>query len=294
MLENAGLHRIEVPGQPFAKDPAGEGGVATQFAAMIAKAGLETRYALLAGFEGSRARGITGIRAVLVDATGRIVWSEHQQAGEAAFDAAKPREPMSCCVLLVERLRAPLGYTGNPFREGGSGPWARHWEAKSERPDRDELAAMSRRREALESFAGKPTVLVYPARIGEVYDAGSADRIAEQINARGRMVATSVAAPLTFKVTPSSNELKVLWTGARSLKALVAEAKPEADYVLVGDFALGAHKAHAVHWYLLEADGDWVIVDFQNDHHRDFQALDPRTREDCCRLVVTRLAALLE
>ena len=34
---------------------------------------------------------------------------------------------------------------------------------------------------------------------------------------------------------------------------------------------------------------DWAIVDFQNDHHSEFQSINSTTTDDCGRLVVKRL-----
>jgi hypothetical protein len=291
MLENAGLTEIEVSAKPFTGNPDAEEGPAAQFGAMIGGAGLETDTALLAAFEGSPAEGVDAVRSVLVDRNGAVLWEDVQTPDDKAFKEVKPSNPMSCCVLLVTRLKDPLAYTEDPFQPAtGDGPWARHWEAKSERPDRKELNAMRDRLAAMRAREGTPTVLVYPARVGDDYCAQSARTLAEQINARGAMKATPVEQPIAFKATPSSNEQKVLWTGARSVKDLVKNARPDADYVLVADYMIGQHEAHAVHWYLLEADGDWVVVDFQNSHHRDFKTAHPKTRDDCCRLVITRMA----
>ena len=45
----------------------------------------------------------------------------------------------------------------------------------------------------------------------------------------------------------------------------------------------------AVHWILCDQRGDWVMVDFQNSHHGDFQELTPESVEDCLELVKVRL-----
>jgi hypothetical protein len=45
----------------------------------------------------------------------------------------------------------------------------------------------------------------------------------------------------------------------------------------------------AVHWILCDQQGDWVMVDYQNSHHSDFQAIDPDSVEDCLELVKVRL-----
>ncbi len=39
--------------------------------------------------------------------------------------------------------------------------------------------------------------------------------------------------------------------------------------------------------------GDWVIVDLQNSHQKEFQRISPKNLEDCDRLVLERLKAKL-
>ena len=51
--------------------------------------------------------------------------------------------------------------------------------------------------------------------------------------------------------------------------------------------------AWAVHFVVCDREGEWVIVDFQNDHHGDFQSIDPKTPDDCGRLVAKRLQGYL-
>ena len=60
-----------------------------------------------------------------------------------------------------------------------------------------------------------------------------------------------------------------------------------ADYGL-RDATDGAQRAHHVHIILCNRAGDWVLVDFQNSHHADFQGIDPKTVDDCNQLVVLR------
>jgi hypothetical protein len=50
----------------------------------------------------------------------------------------------------------------------------------------------------------------------------------------------------------------------------------------------------AVHFVVCEKSGDWVLVDFQNSTHEDFQRISPKNVEDCDRLAVERLAKRLK
>jgi hypothetical protein len=49
-----------------------------------------------------------------------------------------------------------------------------------------------------------------------------------------------------------------------------------------------------VHFVVCEKSGDWVLVDFQNSTHEDFQRISPKSVEDCDRLAVERLADRLK
>jgi len=50
----------------------------------------------------------------------------------------------------------------------------------------------------------------------------------------------------------------------------------------------------AVHFVVCEKSGDWVLVDFQNNTHEDFQRIAPKSIEDCDRLAIERLAKRLK
>ena len=65
--------------------------------------------------------------------------------------------------------------------------------------------------------------------------------------------------------------------------------------ILLADYAISARSgtAHAVHTFVLDAAGEWVIVDFQNSHQPDFRRIRPASREDCSELAVVRVASYL-
>ncbi|MFH1999683.1 MAG: hypothetical protein ABIK28_08385, partial [Planctomycetota bacterium] len=52
--------------------------------------------------------------------------------------------------------------------------------------------------------------------------------------------------------------------------------------------------AGAVHFALCDRKGDWVIVDFQNNHHDDFNEVSPKSWKDCNALATIRLKGYLE
>ena len=71
---------------------------------------------------------------------------------------------------------------------------------------------------------------------------------------------------------------------------------PDADYVLLADYIVtaGSGDPSLVHTFLLESDGDWVIVDYQNSHHQDFDTIRPTSPEECCDLSALRLGRYLD
>jgi hypothetical protein len=55
-----------------------------------------------------------------------------------------------------------------------------------------------------------------------------------------------------------------------------------------------AKEAFAVHTFVFDRDGDFVIVDYQNSHHRDFRRIKPDSDENCLKLTAVRLASYLK
>ena len=300
LLERGGLEDVELGKTPFTPDPDATFDDQTQaFAAFAASQPMTTHYALYGAYLGTPRTGVDEIRCVLADADGTVAWSDRMTRDDDALKRAHPSDPMECSVLLVKRLRAPLAL-GDPTRaDAPEGKMAEYWRVKSMAPTKAEREQMEQRLSELRRSAPDVKVLVYPTRVGDEWDAEGARKLADRINAGGEagyFKAIPVDEPLEFRIKPSSNEQKVLWSGARSIRALVRERKPDADYVFVADEMISPRdgRVMAVHWYMLEADGDWVITDFQNSHHKDFKWIKPKSRDDCDALVVARLKGYLE
>ena len=90
------------------------------------------------------------------------------------------------------------------------------------------------------------------------------------------------------------DEQKVLWDTARAFRTFVRKNPPATEYALFADYGVFSpspdrSKVSHVHFIVCDRAGGWVIVDFQNSHHRDFQEIDPKSPEDCSRLLVKRL-----
>jgi hypothetical protein len=294
MLERGGLQHVELEAAAFAADQGQDFAAQAQaFGTFAAARGIATDYALLASFQGSPGR-VEAVNGAIVDKHGRVVWSDRQQKGSAAFDKAKPGLPMDCAVLLAQRLRAPL-HLADPFRAGA--PASRLEQRMNQQagmPPKAELEAMAVRLAALRK-AGRPGILVLPPRLGTDWSADAAKTLAAAIEKAGFAWAQAAEEPVRFAVQPSSNEQQVLWSAAKSIQEAVRAAPPGQQYLLFTDFLMESKdKAGAVHTFLLSPAGELVIVDYQNARHEDFQRLSPASAAACCELAAVRLRRCLE
>ncbi len=292
-LEQGGIEGMDAVPDVFTPAPdATFDELCGSFADFVRTRDLTTEYALYGAFVGGPRRGVDEIHAVLVDRAGTVVWSERQTGESSAMKKAKPRDPMSCSMFLAKRLVGPLDLNDPPLDDTPDGVMAKRWQAKSMTPDDSEFEAIETRLGQLRAAAPDATVLIYPARHHDAWSRDCATRLADAINQRGLLQARVAPDILPFEVKQDRNQQLVLWSAARSLRELVQQHESiDTDYVLVTDFMVteGAPAARAVHTFLLEPDGDWVIIDFQNSHHTAFNRIAPTSLEQCCDLTVARL-----
>lgn len=295
LLERGGLTDIELAPAPF---PTGVDAPfdeqAEAFARHVAQQGTKTDRALYAAYLGSPQRGVDEVRAVLVDGAGHVVWKDRERPGDKEFERVKPRNPMTCTMLLLGQLREPLGLD-DPFRKDApEGKLAKRFERESGIPNDTERAAMKTRLAELRAAAPKATVTVYPVRVNNDYSMTAAAELAGL--AKGCLAFRAADTEMHFDFTPSMNEQKVLWSAAHSIQAAVRKHPADTDYVLVAHYMVrpDGKGAFAVHWFLLDRKGEIVVVDFQNSHHEDFRRLAPQSAADCARLAAVRLASYLK
>ncbi len=297
MLERGGATQIEFGAAAFVpKAGADFDQQSRTFATFATKQPLDTDYALYGAYLGSPTRGVDEVRGVLVDAHGRVVWSDRQRPGNRDFDRLKPSNPMSCTRLLVERLRKPL-HLADPFRKNAPrGKQAEQFRRESGIPDDTERAAMAARQKSLRAAAPKANVVVYPMRVGNDYSHARAEDLAKRINKNGLLAARVAKEELRFDFEPSMNEQKVLWSGARSIQSRLRAVSLDADYALIAHCVTtgAAKEPFAMHLYVLDRRGDLVVVDFQNSHHSDFRRLVPGTSDSQTKLAVARLRRYLK
>jgi hypothetical protein len=297
LLEEAGMTNLHTTDAVFRLPPEAEFDQAADlFGEFVRRNPIETDYALYAEFVGTPETGPEEIRGVIVDKTGQSVLVDRQTSADGEFKRAKPDCPMACCQFLAQRVRTRLGIPESAHDETGEGKIARMFAKSSPAPDQAEWAAMERRQALMMKAGQSATVAVFPVRLSDD-EVGKKDAVylVELLSEKKLCKAILVDSPLRVMIQPARNEQKLLWDLARAFQDHVKQHPPEADYALLADymFPRPGRGAWAVHFVICDRDGEWVIVDFQNDHHGDFQSIDPKTPDDCGRLVANRLDGYL-
>ncbi len=294
-LEQAGVMNIEISDTDFQDPPEKNTEQTGQlFAEFIQKNPVDTDYAIYGEFIGTPGKGVDEIRTFVTTKSGELVWSDSQTPESPTFRRIKPKDPMTCCVLMKERLYTKFGL--HELKDPPKGNMARLWEAKSHLPPEEERAAIKKRTDQLKKDLKTATIQVFPVHIGDENSVDRAEHLATLMKKAGIGQAKVNETKMDFDVEGSSNQLRVVWDTAREFRKYLRENPPDADYALYADYMIGRKKGNpdeqvvgGVHLFICNQEGEWVMVDFQNNHHSDFQAVDPKSQEDCDRLVLRRL-----
>lgn len=300
ILEKYGMKDLDATDAAFtAPDGLPWDQLAPAFGDFVKKQKPNGDYALYAQYLGNPKSGPTEVRWVVVDAQGRLVLSDRQTKTDRDFKrtAGRDPDPMGCSICVADRLFSRTGWKKNSA--GGdpdpNGRFARIWAEKSGTPTQAEREAMQPRLAALKSALKKSKITVYPTRLGEKTDAASAQRLAEALTKQLGVQAAPAAQPVEIQIAKSSNEQKLLWDLARAFRNHLRTHPAEGDFALIADDYLSpTGQVGAVHFVLCTRSGDWVIVDFQNNQWPDFQKINPKSTEDCDRLVEQRLKSQLK
>ena len=290
-LERAGMKNLEIGATEFrTPEKADLAQTATALGEFVRTNPPVTDYVLYTDFLGSPGKGFTEVRGVIVNKQGEVVWQDRQTAEDADFKRIKPGEPMTCCMLLIERLR-PVLNLGDPNREDApQGKLAQRWEQKTGTPDEAEQKAMKERQQAFKKAASTATLVVYPVRADGKSNPASAVHLTKLLNDARLTKAVAASDGPQLDIKGNMNEQKMLWDMARAIREHVQAHPPEADYTLFADYMMMSKDAvGAVHFAVCDRKGQLVIVDYQNDHHDDFNAIKPKSADDGDRLVLKRL-----
>jgi hypothetical protein len=165
-------------------------------------------------------------------------------------------------------------------------------------PEEAEFVAMGERLQTMRTAVASTTarVQVFPTRVdGSHTEKSSAEHLVALIREDGLLQATMVEAGPVLGGEGWPNELHVLWNFARAAREYARENRTGDQYALFADYWFAPDgRVWAVHFVICDHAGEWVIVDLQNNHQEDFQRIDPKTTEDCDRLVSVRLEQHLD
>jgi hypothetical protein len=296
LLEKAGMTNLETTDAVFRLPTEATFDQAAElFGEFVRKSSIETDYALYGEFVGTPETGPKEIRGIIVDKAGQSVLVDRQTPADRDFKRAKPDCPMTCCLFLAERVRTQLGIPESARDDSGEGRIAKMFAENSPGPDKAEWEAMEQRQAVMKKAGRSAKVAVFPVRLSDD-EAGRTDaaHLVKLLNKENLCEAEVVESPLYVEIRSAHNEQKLLWDLARAFQDHIKQNPPEADYVLLADYMFPRpDRAWAVHFVICDRDGEWVIVDFQNEHHGDFQSVDPKTHDDCGRLVAKRLEGYL-
>ena len=298
LLEQQGLPNIELGETAFTPADTNLESLAAAVGAFVKTNLITTAYALYAEYNGDRQTGLNELRAVVVDQTGAVVWTDRQTPQDEAFKKMEGRDPMTMSVLLVQRLSPQLGLNEKTAKAAKPGKMAVILDQRSGLPPANERSALPERQQAMKRALPGATLLVYPARIGgNEVSVPSATNIVRLLNQAGLCKAVQAEQPILLKTSLADpNELKTLWNLAREFRDFVRTNPPAADYALYADYLFNPQNAEQgfVHFVVCDRKGEWVIVDMQNSHHPDYRSIGVISRDRCDQLLVKRLAGCLK
>ncbi len=298
-LERQGLKQIELGKTPFEPTHANTmEDLSAAVGAFVRTNAEAAEYALYAEFNGTRQTGLNELRAVVVDKTGAVVWTERLTPDDEAFKKFGQPDPMTMSVLLAERLRPQFGLNDETAKAAQPGKLAALMDERSGLPPQAERDALPERQRRMKQALPGATLLIYPARIGgNGFSVPSATNVVRLINNAGLCQAVQAAQTIRLKASLADpNELKALWSLAGEFRDYVRAHPPETDYTLYADYAFNPENAEQgfVHFVVCDRKGEWVIVDMQNSHHPDYQSVGVTSRARCDNLLVKRLRGYLK
>jgi hypothetical protein len=298
LLEQQGLKNIELGKTPFTPAETNWENLAASVGVFVKTNPITTSYALYAEYNGNHQTGLNELRAVVVDQTGAVVWTDRLTMQDEALMKIGERDPMTMSVLLVERLGPQLGLNEETAKAAKPGKLAALLDQRSGLPSENERAALPERQQAMKQALTGATLLVYPARIGgNKVSVASASNVVQLLNQAGLCKAIPAEQTILLKASQADpNELKALWDLAREFRDYVRAHPPAADYALYADYVFNPQNAEQgfVHFVVCDRKGEWVIVDLQNSHQPDYQSIGIISRERCDQLLVKRLEGYLK
>ena len=293
LLEQQGLQHLQLMRKPFTAGVKTEPKVlSTALAAFLSANPIATDYALYAELNGNT---LDEIRAVVVDRTGKVVWTDHQTTRDRAFQAlASPRDPMTLLVFLVERLRPAFSLSHDTANKRSHEQEDRMTANRGYGPASEIEGQMPSRLKTMKASRQKATLMVLGVRMTGTVNLTNSNDLAKRITETKLFKTATRSRPpvLLERSATDGDQLKYLWAIAREFQAYVKNNPPDADYVLYADYMFNRQhwQQGGVQFVVCDRQGEWVLAELTNSDHEDYQRVKPISAEGCDKLLVDCLA----
>ena len=295
LLEHGGMRNIDWITEVFPRtgDATFEQ-MTVEFGDHVRRSAITTPYALYLEVLFEPAVGPAEIRGVIAGKDGKPVWIYRRTRQDAEFQKTPPPDPLECIAMAVNALRPTLGLD-DPFRKDPyEGKLSQRNAERTGLPSNSERSAMQAElAEARANFAGS-RIVIFPVLMQGQPNPKQAVHLAEALNGEKFGKADVTMAQPAVKIPSGPNEQERLWKVARAVRDHLRQTPVEADYTIYADYAFAPDgRPFTVHFIVSRGNGEWVIVDFQNDHWPDFKSMELNSADDCDRLVIKRLDRIL-
>jgi hypothetical protein len=293
MLEQRGLQHIEIGKVPFTAGVKTEmPALSVSLAAFLKTNSIATDYALYAEFNGPT---LDEVRAVVVNKSGEMVWSDHQTTRDKAFQAlGTPRDPMTLMAFLVDRLSPQFSLNDDTAKKRSHKLEDAFQANSGYAPAGETEERMPARLKTMKESRQKATLMVLGVRMDRAVNITNASDLAKRIGEAKLFQAVAPAKqPVLLEAKlAGGDQMRYLWTIAREFQAYVKKNPPDADYVLYADYIFDRQhwQQGGVQFVVCDRQGEWVIAELTNSDQEDYQRVKPISAEGCDKLLVERLA----
>jgi len=297
MLEKSNVKKIEVSEHDFTLPQENDmQHISDSFGDFVREKKIGTDYALFGQFIATPEAGFKEVRTIVVDKKGDLVWADSQTADDELFKSIKPNEPMLCCYLLVKSLSETLGLPDMEREGAPEGEWAAYGQKQSGTPQKSEQSSIEALQKTMHTNFARSRVTVFPVLLQDRMSSENAKNIAALLQEKKLCTAQVASQEVSFNIEPNSSEQKMLWDLARKFQEYVKEKGIDTDYALYAQYFISPRdgKVMAVHSIICNKSGELTVVDFQNDHHDDFNAIAPASASDCDKLLLRRIEGYLK
>jgi len=288
ILEQNGLKNIELAEKAFTHSTKiSLQNLADSVGRFVKTLKITNDYILYAEMNGDMQKhAIDELVGIVVDKSGALVWSEMLNSNDEVFRNVGDPDPMGFSMLLVQQLSPQMGLNEETARNAKPGKMMDIMNARSGLPPESERYAMTERQKIMKEKFKTSSLIVFPVRVGDDKSKQGATDLVKMFNDQDICKAAVTKDTMLLRTSRQDpNEMRLLWDLARDFREYVKKNPQNTDYSLYADYGMPGY----VHFVVCDKSGEWVIADFQNSHHPDFNKFDISTMNGCNQLLFTRL-----